>query len=458
MSDKSFSVKLTPEQRASANGTGAAERSVGAESFAGIRAERAQWLWDRRIPLGTATLLVGREKLGKSTLTAELAAQLSRGALDGDLHGDPAATMIVTYEDSPGRTIKPRLMAAGADLARVHHVTAQRGDATDLVTLPADVERIGALAVETGARLVVIDPLSASLGSDIDGHRDQDIRRALAPLVALAERADLAVLCLAHLNKAQGGDALSRVLGSRGLTAAVRSVLTFGRPPDADDDSPDRVLAHPASNLAAEAPSLAYRHEGREVSSDDGATIETNRLVLVGECDTRADELIVTRSGDERTDTDAAADWLADELADGEWHESRGVKTRAKAEGLTDKALRRARERLSIEDRREGFASGGRGQSEWRLALVPPPSQTEGTSVKGTSAQTRTLEPSTPEFGSARAPSLTEGASGAELRLATLEEEAEAERIQAKLELFDGGASKADDRTLSGDGLHRRSP
>ena len=214
--------------------------------------------------------LVGREKLGKSTLTAELAAQLSRGRLDGDLAGKPAATLVVTYEDSAARTIKPRLMAADADLERVHLVRVQRGDAADLVTLPSDVESIGALAAQTGARLLIVDPLSASLGSDVDGHRDQDIRRALAPLVALAERADLAVLALAHLNKAQGGDALSRVLGSRGLTAAVRSVLTFGRPPDADEDSRERVLAHPASNLALEAPSLAYRHEGRQVHADDG--------------------------------------------------------------------------------------------------------------------------------------------------------------------------------------------
>ncbi len=133
-----------------------------------------------------ATLLVGREKLGKSTLTAELAARLSRGTLEGDLRGTHAATLIVTYEDSAGRTIKPRLMAAGADLSRVHRVSAQRDGGADLVTLPADVDSVAALAAETEARLVIVDPLSASLGADVDGHRDQDIRRALAPLVALA--------------------------------------------------------------------------------------------------------------------------------------------------------------------------------------------------------------------------------------------------------------------------------
>ncbi len=173
------------ETPSTANGNGAkpqARRSVTAESFAAIHAEPTRWLWDRRIPLGAATLLVGREKLGKSTLTAELAARLSRGTLEGDLRGTHAATLIVTYEDSAGRTTKPRLMAAGADLSRVHRVSAQRDGGADLVTLPADVDSVAALAAETEARLVIVDPLSASLGADVDGHRDQDIRRALAPL------------------------------------------------------------------------------------------------------------------------------------------------------------------------------------------------------------------------------------------------------------------------------------
>jgi len=455
VSDNSFSHQLTaeelleverilaeecgtpePERVAASNGSAPcsapAGRAVSAESFAGIRAERTRWLWDQRIPLGTATLLVGREKLGKSTLTAELAAQLSRGALTGDLTGEAAATLIVTFEDSAARTIKPRLMAAGADVSRVHLVTARRPDGADLVTLPSDVQRIGELAAETGARLVIVDPLSASLGADVDGHRDQDIRRALAPLVALAERQDLAVLALAHLNKSQGGDALSRVLGSRGLTAAVRSVLTFGRAPDAEEGSPERVLAHPASNLALEAPSLAYRHEGREVHGDDGDTIPTNRLVLLGECDTRADELIVTRSNEERTATDGAAEWLEDELADGEWRAGHEVKAKAKAAGHSEKALRAARERLEIEYQRAGLATAGRGQSEWRLPLMPSPSRAEGTSAEGTSAGTRIPEPKTAGSGSAHALSLTEGMSEPELPLATAAEEAEVERIRAK--------------------------
>lgn len=365
------------------------DRIIVAECFADIAAERTRWLWQGRIPLGAPTLLVGREKLGKSTLTNELAARLSRGELAGDLEGEPADTLIVSYEDNAGSTVKPRLLAAGANPARVHRLRAEYRGSPDLVGLPEDVERIAQLAHQHGARLLIVDPFSASLGAGTDSHRDQDMRRAIAPLAQLAEDADLAVLLLAHFNKAQGGDSLSRVLGSRGLTAAVRSVLVFGRAPDAEDGSPDRVLAHAACNLAREAPSLSCRVEPRTVEDEDGKFIETSRLVIGEACDLDADALLATRSDDERTDREIAAEWLADELADGEWKLSSDVKAAAETAGHSLSTLHRARKHLNVEDRREGFPAF----SEWRLPVVPTPKHKAGTTVGGITEQTRTVEP-----------------------------------------------------------------
>ena len=379
-------LALTKTSQKGRRVTGA--RAVVVESFASIRAERTRWLWAGRIPLGAPTLLVGREKLGKSTLTNELAARLSRGELVGDLEGKPADTLIVSYEDHAGSTVKPRLLAAGADPARVHRLRAEYRDSPDLVSLPEDVERIAQLARQYGARLLIVDPFSASLGTGVDSHRDQDVRRTLAPLAQLAEDAELAVLLLAHFNKAQGGDSLSRVLGSRGLTAAVRSVLVFGRAPDAEDGSPDRVLAHAACNLAREAPSLSCHVEPRTVE-DEAGTIETSRLVIGEACDLDADALLATRSDDDRTDRGIAAEWLADNLADGVWKRADEIKARAKAEGIAERTLHRARKLLGVEHRRDGFPA----VSEWRLAVVPPPKDEAGTTVDGTTEQTRTVEP-----------------------------------------------------------------
>jgi hypothetical protein len=357
-------------------------RHVAADCFKSIKVEPTRWLWQDRVPLGTVTLLVGREKLGKSTLTVELAARLSRGDLDGHLRGQSAGTLLVSYEDSAARTITPRLMAAGADLARVHRLRATDDGAPDLVSLPGDVERIGELASRTRARLLVVDPLSASLGAGVDGHRDQDIRRALAPLVQLAEDADLAVIVVAHWNKAQSGDALSRVLGSRGLTAAVRSVLAFGRPPDADEGSPERVLAHAACNVGPEAASLSCRIEAATVAVTD-ESIPTSRLVVGDVTAATADDLLVTRSESERSDRELAAEWLADELADGDWRAAQELVRLADVAGHSKRTLYRALEALAVQTERRGFPA----RAHWRLAVVPDESQVPGTTGDGTTAK-----------------------------------------------------------------------
>jgi len=364
------------------------DRMIVVENFADIPAERTRWLWQGRMPFCASTLLVGREKLGKSTLTVALAAAVSRGTLAGELEGNPANVLILSYEDAAGSTVKPRLLAAGADTARVYQPRAEREGVRDLVSLPDDVEAIGECVRQNHCRLIVVDPLSAALSAEINSHRDQDIRRAIGALAQLAEDEDAALLLVAHFNKAQTGDLLTRVLGSRGLTAACRSVLAFGRAPDAPDDSPDRVLVHAACNLAPQARSLSCRIEGRVIKGE-AHTIETSRLLILGDCDTHADDLLAIRGEDERSDRDIAADWLADELADGDWQQAGEIKAHARDAGIAERTLYRARKHLGVEDRREGFPA----VSRWRLAVVPPPPGTTAMPATGSTEQTSTTEP-----------------------------------------------------------------
>jgi hypothetical protein len=337
-------------------------RTIVVTPFSAIKAETTRWLWQDRVPLGAATLLVGHPKLGKSTLTVELAARLSQGELDGDLHGSPADALLISYEDSASRTVKPRLLAAKADLAHVHRVQASREGVPDLVSLPEDVAGIRELVLKTGARLLVVDPLSASLGTDINNHRDQDMRRALAPLMQLAEEADLALVVVAHFNKGTGGDALSRTLGSRGLTAAVRSILAFGRSPDAENGSPDRVLAHAACNVGPEAPSLECRI-APYVLWDGGEPISTSRLEIVRETDATADSLLITRGESERdsdgdgeqSKLDAAVAFLEDELAGGPLLANE-LRASARELAVSPRTLERAKDALGVEHGRVGGA------------------------------------------------------------------------------------------------------
>jgi hypothetical protein len=60
---------------------------------------------------------------------------------------------------------------------------------------------------------------------------------------------------------------------------------------------------------------------------------------------------------EERSTTDEAMDWLRDRVADG-GAEAAAVQKEARQVGISDKALRRAREKLGIKSRKRDFAGG----------------------------------------------------------------------------------------------------
>lgn len=440
-----FGPKLREELRAqrervgNGNGNGAAVgRRVVLTPASAITPERTRWAWAGRIPLGAVTLVAGRQGLGKSTLIASLAADLSRGQLDGELAGEPCGVMLVSYEDHPRSTTVPRLMAAGADLERVLVLTAEEDGRPDLVSVPGDLERIASAAVDSGARLLAIDPLVAALGGGIDAHRDQDVRRALAPLAQLAEEADLAVLAAIHLRKGGASEALDRVSGSIAFTAAARSVLAFGRTAE-DDEDPGRVLAAAKSNLGPLAASLAYRIEGRELHANGDERISTSRAVLIGECEASAAELLSPPPPEPRTDTDAAAEWIEDELADGEWHPSRELREAAKAAGHTDRTVQRASKRLGVAVDRRGYPA----RTHWRLTVAPTPAGATDDGAAGATDVTRTVEPypapADPQSRQHAAPGATDAAEAERLPLATPAQEDEHRDLHPVVDLDRGG-------------------
>lgn len=358
-----------------------------------ITPERLSWLWRERLPLRGLSLIAGEAGLGKSTLTATLAADVTRGRLDGELHGEPADVLIASAEDHFASVVWGRLTAAGADMERVHRLSAEDRDGETLLTLPDDVADLERRCVELAdsgqpVALVVVDPVAAFIGGSVDSHKDASVRRVLAPLAGLAERQKLAAVGIAHLNKDSAGKLLGRVGGSVAFGAAPRSVLAFARHPDDPngEQGAERVIVAAKSNHGRHARSLAARIEGREVPEVGSVS----KLVIVGECEIGTDDLR-PQSAAEHEDRDAAADWLATELADGKWHQAAEVKARAKDAEHKIRTLQRARKALKVEDRRGGFPA----VSEWRLPVVPPPACVSGTTDGGTTAPTRIVEPNT---------------------------------------------------------------
>jgi hypothetical protein len=315
-----------------------------ATPFAQITRERVEWLWAGRIPRRGVTIIAGDPGLGKSLLTVKLAADVSTGRLGSA----PGNVLMISAEDSPSAVIRPRLEAAGADLARVDIVTFRRDGIEDGIRLPDDVEELDWQVARRDAALVSIDPLVAHLPENVNSWRDQSVRRALAPLGRMADKYECAVAPIVHLNKGRAADPLKRTGGSIGFTGAARSALILARDPD-DPDPEDkrRVLAQFKSNYGAIAPSLRY-----EIKLDDVDGQPEAVLIERGECDHRADDLLAASVGNERTERDEAADLLRDELADGP-EPQKAVQAAARAAGISEATLKRAKRIVGIGSKKE---------------------------------------------------------------------------------------------------------
>lgn len=323
-----------------------------------------QWLWVNRIPYGKITVLDGDPGTGKSLITLDIAARVSKydkmpdGTL-GDRY-DTLNVLLISYEDDLSDTIRPRLEAAHADLDRVsvlNSISEVNGSARP-VELPGDIPLIKEIVRESNTGLVVIDPLMAALASQVDSHRDQDIRRALAPLKELAEETGAAVLMVRHLNKGTSTNAVHRGGGSIGIIGAARAGLMAVKHPE---DETKRILSVAKMNVGREAPSLIYRIE-------EGPSGHPH-VVWEGETSLTANEALRALSGNATlTETERARDFLKTFLGDGPRPHAEVVHE-ARSRGISERTLERAKVGLADSVKR-GFAN----QGGWCWQLVPSPS------------------------------------------------------------------------------------
>jgi hypothetical protein len=327
-----------------------------------VRPKVVHWLWESRLPKGALTLLAGREGLGKSTLCVYLAAQVTRGTLAGQSFGKPASVVWVTSEDDPGYNVVPRLMAAGADLDRVHFLEVRLlSGGTVPPVLPLDLERVEATIREVGAVLMVVDPLVSVLDSRLDSHKDHSVRQALDPISKLARDAEVTVLGITHVGKSRQGDFSDRVLGSRGFTGAARSVLALMKDPD-DPEERRLCLGLQKSNYGDRhaVPTLSIEVQSAIVPVGDEAA-SVGKVVMLGET-TRSISDLLADSDDlgERADRDEAEDWLRTYLEErGGEAPAADIRKDCQKDGISyDTLKRRPCERLGVVKAKSGMRGG----------------------------------------------------------------------------------------------------
>lgn len=216
-----------------------------------VESEDVDWLWYPYIPFGKITIIHGNPGDGKTNVALKIAATCSRGeALPGDVLKEPISIIYQTAEDGLGDTIRPRLEDADADLDRILTISEEKK------SLTLKDERIEEAIKTTGARLLIIDPLQAYVGEDLDMNRANEVREVLKPLCRIAQTYKCAVILIGHLNKAQGINSVYRGMGSMDFAAAVRSILLVGR---YKEDPNVRIMVHDKASLAPEGTSVAFQ-------------------------------------------------------------------------------------------------------------------------------------------------------------------------------------------------------
>jgi hypothetical protein len=326
--------------------------------LAEVKPEKIDWLWKGYIALGHLTLVAGDPGLGKSIMTLDLAARLSRGVpLPGDpTIRPPARVLLLNAEDGQADTLRPRAGAAGADLSKVVVLDILHGGRPP--QLPDDVHLLEDYIKQVGnVSMVVLDPLNACVPVRLDSHKDQHVRQALQPLVEMAMRLKVAVVVVVHLNKtADAGALLYRISGSIGIGATARSALFVGNHPENEGE---RVVAQAKPQMGPAPASLSFRVDPSAADPDIGV------VNWLGESEMDAGDIVMKKEHPEpRGKLDQAAMWLEARLANGPVPAAE-VLAEAQAVGFGPKTLRAAHNKLGPDLRKREGGAGANGRWVW---------------------------------------------------------------------------------------------
>jgi len=295
-----------------------------------IEQTSVEWLWFPYIPFGKLTIIQGNPGEGKTYFAMMLTAACTNCKLFPNMEDiEPFNVIYQTAEDGMGDTIKPRLVEAGADLSRVMVID----DSEEVLTLSDD--RIEKAVRQNHVRLVIIDPVQAFIGADVDMNRANEVRPVFRKLGMIAEKTSCAIVLIGHLNKSSGTQSTYRGLGSIDIMAAVRSLIFIGK---VRKDPTTRVLIHEKSSLAPPGETMAFK-----LGDEEG-------FRWVGAYEISADELLDGKEGKAtETKLERGAKLIQELLVDKNEISIRELDDKAKEQGISGRTMRDVRSRMKNE-------------------------------------------------------------------------------------------------------------
>ena len=295
-----------------------------------IEQTSVEWLWFPYIPFGKLTIIQGNPGEGKTYFAMMLTAACTNRKLFPNMEDiEPFNVIYQTAEDGMGDTIKPRLVEAGADLSRVMVID----DSEEVLTLSDD--RIEKAVRQNHVQLVIIDPVQAFIGADVDINRANEVRPVFRKLGMIAEKTSCAIVLIGHLNKSSGTQSTYRGLGSIDIMAAVRSLIFIGK---VRKDPTTRVLIHEKSSLAPPGETMAFK-----LGDEEG-------FRWVGAYEISADELLDGKEGKAtETKLERGAKLIQELLVDKNEISIRELDDKAKEQGISGRTMRDVRSRMKNE-------------------------------------------------------------------------------------------------------------
>lgn len=312
-----------------------------------VQMNRILWLWRDWLPLGKMTILAGAAGCGKTNLALALASKITTGGTfpDGTPCEHPGEVLIFSTEDDPSDTLKPRLIANGADISKVSIITgcSHKNNTFEPFNPTKDFPKIEQYIKNTpNLKLLIIDPIVSAVSGDLN--KANDVRRSLQPLVDLSNQYNFAILGITHFSKNSAQNSpVDRILGSQAFSAISRMAWTATR----RDIHDDYILVRAKSNISTLEGGIRYQIECIEIDDD----IETTATNWLGTVEGNAVELLNARDF-VKHDSDSVIKntkvFLIELLGSVESMSSKDVQSKAKDAGFSQASIRRARQLLDI--------------------------------------------------------------------------------------------------------------
>lgn len=322
-----------------------------------VKVEPLTFSWEPVLPTGCLVHFGGQSSQGKSPVSVDIAARMSKGAPwpDGQVNIlGPRHVLMMNVEDRAEDTILPRYILAGGDQEKLDFVegtvfTDDKGTEQEkMIALDEDIGEVIKLADDIpDLGLIVIDPITNYLGNQ-RMNNEAEVRKVLTPLAKLAQRRKISVVTIGHLNKSDSKDPLTRMMGAAAFVGVARSVWSFGR--STQDDSPYAHIMAPARGSIGHG-ALEYRTE-QVVDTTMGKIVR----VVWGDWTTESAEDTVThKSRDERSEESDMSNALREFLKDGE-RPAKDCESFLKNQGYSGAQFGRIRTRASVKTRKAGTA------------------------------------------------------------------------------------------------------